>query len=643
MMTVFSRNLLPGFALSAICAALVACGSGSNNLTDPVSNTGSSSTCGASNGLCVTGQLVDEPVTGINYECDTVANVTTAEGYFVCPNNSVVTFFLLSSDGKKKVTLGTAVIQPLIIAVPDPKTGKSKAEAQLLQLSPLDLVSGAGELDNLEGTDLATTKVLNILRVLQGVASTEEFQLPAPSKRIVVSSAARDKLNLLDKDFGAGGFSSTTTLDETFTKIGITLPAVADAKNHFLAGQRIMLAGLYEAPGLVFSVQRAIDDVIETGIVGKNGDTIILGTNNKQEDKAIESILLLLDRDGRSIGLGQEWKGITQSSPTDSSIPKNVTEMRSKIAPSELVPVSDGLGFSLNGKVKSGFKFKVINKDTLLDDGFVEIYEGTNRYGFISGHPFIYRSLFGLPETTPVSPDLLGKWRRLDKSGQTASYVGSVNLERRRRFDPLLDPAAWKTLDTVKSGEKAIFPLHFKLTFKDSDVSTSGGCSLTGGCTIGSAGITVLENGNIISDMDNNCSSVDANLVDKVSAQQEYRLGAVSAIFPLSGKYYISPVILFSRIPGWEKFYGIMIGDAGRKARIDVSGIQDGLISMKSFENDKTDSSKLSEAAAEWLNYPLSMASFQTTPVDKTGQFPKSYGIISDISLQSCYSPAIKP
>ncbi len=639
-----SRKLLLASAISALCAGLAGCGAGSNNLADPVSDTPTSSTCGANSGLCITGQFVDEPVSGLNYECDTVRSVTTAEGYFNCPNNSVVTFYLQAENGKRRITLGTMIVKALVISVYDSATGKSKLEPQLLQVSPLNLVEGGDKFDDLDTVGLPTTKAVNIIRLLQSLAASGAA-LPAPSGRIHITEEIKAHLESLTEDVGSGTFGSTPQIEAALKpfleKAAVTLPTANAAKARFINNYRIVHSGLYEATPQVFSIPRLNEPDLESGMVGQKGDTVVVG-ENRIADKAVEAILMLIDRDNKSISLGLEWRGTVESKTTDDTVAKSVSDLRFKTAPVDLQPVSDNLGFSLSGKIKTGINFGVQDVDSLVSQGQIRITKGTSRHGYIVSHPFIYRSLFGLAETAEVPDEFIGTWERVENDN-SVSYTGTMNLERKRRFDPLLDPAGWKTLDTVKSGERPVFPLHMRLTLRNNDISAATGCPAQEGCTVGTVGVTVLPNGNIVSDINNDCGAVDGGLMD-TSGQQEYRLGAVSALFMLNNRYFISPVMLFTKIPGWEQYYGTLLGAAGRKARIDISGVLNGNISMLTFEMNPKDVSKLSDGPAEWLNYPRTLRLQQTQPVsqDKTADLPKAQGVVSGTALQACYNPQPK-
>ena len=73
-------------------------------------------------------------------------------------------------------------------------------------------------------------------------------------------------------------------------------------------------------------------------------------------------------------------------------------------------------------------------------------------------------------------------------------------------------------------------------TKQDGDRSTACGGTSGNGCSFGEVGITILDNGNIITDRDNDCSAVDAQtLIDQGDggsnqAVAEQRLGVISTV-----------------------------------------------------------------------------------------------------------------
>ena len=108
----------------------------------------------------------------------------------------------------------------------------------------------------------------------------------------------------------------------------------------------------------------------------------------------------------------------------------------------------------------------------------------------------------------------------------------------------------WKTIDNVTVGEKPVFPLHLKLTLRDGDRTAASGGATGNGCLLGEMGITILGNGNIITDRDNKCSTVDAiTLQDSTTAIQEQRFRLVATVLRDATRKRLSSDCAFAN--GW--------------------------------------------------------------------------------------------
>ena len=263
-------------------------------------------------------------------------------------------------------------------------------------------------------------------------------------------------------------------------------------------------------------------------------------------------------------------------------------------------------------------------------------------YGFILGHPVFYRNLFGLSDSEPVDPKKIGAWKRLGPTGLT-QYEGSATLQRFRTLDPFLDPVVWKTMSTLPSGQNAkpVFPLHLSMTLRNNDTRPLSSCGASG-CVVGKINFTVLENGNIVSDVDQDCSALKTDGSDQdAEGQQEYRLGTVAALIQELSSNYFSPVMLIPHITGWEALYGTQIGmttsAGGGKVKIGFSAVHAGSVSILDNEAEN------SVAPATWVNYVKFHRFSQTSPVPRTAEIPTAQGVVSDIQLQACYNPLPKP
>ena len=650
------RRLYLSTAMAAVAAALTACG-GSNNLDDPVTEI-KSSCVGAT---CVSGQFVDEPVAGLNYRCENVVGETSATGMFSCPNNSVATFYLKAKNGTREIVLGSVKIAK-VVSVNNYQTVK------FLQITPRNLVENGNAIDDLTAPENKVTQVLNIIRLLQAMGDPTDAY-PGASGRITLTDERKKAIEALETDFSSALFATSnfdSLIQPVLAKVGTTgatLPTTAAAIDRYMTGFRAIQAGVYEANPQVFSgfVDLEKLNLLDVGVVGQSGSTVEVGSNRISQ-KALEGFLFMLDRDGKSLGFGLEWLDEVQTSPSDASdlsIPRSSSEMRFKSAPVDLTPVSNNIGFNMSGLIKPNFSFHVGAAGTGENLGTVQITAGIMEHGFILGHPVFYRNLFGLSDSEPVDPKKIGAWKRLGPTGLT-QYEGNATIQRFRTFDPFLDPVVWKTLSTLPSGQNAkpVFPLHLTMTLRNNDARPLSGCGANG-CVVGRVDFTVLENGNIVSDVDRDCSALKTDGSDQdAEGQREYRLGSVAALIQELSSSYFSPVMLIPHIPGWEALYGAQIGmttsAGGGKVKIGFSAVHAGSVSILDNEAEN------SVAPATWVNYLRFHRLSQTHSGDpvKEGvqvnvkgeitpkfsdEIPTAQGVISDIQLQTCYNPLPKP
>ena len=216
----------------------------------------------------------------------------------------------------------------------------------------------------------------------------------------------------------------------------------------------------------------------------------MVGETTQSLEKSFESLFFIVDRDAKSIGLGLEWRDTLDIATLDTTLLQKILLDKS---PTPLTFTSQDIGFDVTGKVKPEFKLLTESGDT------IEITQGVMTKGNLLGNDFFYRNVYGLTTSDTVDSTSFGKWRR---TGALA-LEGTVNISKVRDTAPYLDAAIWKTKDSSSSAP--IFPLHLKLTFRDSDAKT---CPSTG-CVVGEMGISILENGNIITDRNNNCRPVN--------------------------------------------------------------------------------------------------------------------------------------
>jgi len=629
-------------ALPAMIALLSGCGEEGNNLADPIVNEAETTTTCQNKNFCLTGQFIDEPVVGLNYKCNLVEGITDEEGAFSCPSNSVATFFLKSETGKRTIYLGKYRVRSLGSATGTPIQ-------ILLTVTPKDLVAKYPE--KFPDADLNTEEgiqVTNILRLLQALDSDGQSVNKAVN-RIVIDSKDKKAIDELAADVNLPDFAETSTfnslLKPMFDKIeGKSLEAVtaSQAIARFKQSLPVINAGVYEVVPTNANVLDSNGKVSYTGMLGKWTDSDL---------HSMVSMFFVVDRDGKSVGNAFEWQKTLTSAQLDNGL--LIRDILLGVAPTHLDFSSVDMGFDSNGKVTPNFMLQA-------ETGQIKITQGTLQKGNISGGERLYRNSYGLTETEEVDKTKLGIWQRISTNG-VAQLTGTLNLQKNRTVNLFLEPSVWKTVDTVAVGERPIFPLHLKMTLRDNDKSAICGGTTGNGCLVGDMGFTILDNGNIITDRDNDCSVTDiATLQDQgdgVSNDvvQEHRLGTIATVLRDSTTKKIVPSIVPVMLVGnwarqlpntdpWQKFYGFYMGmpsglTGGSKVEIDISRVLDKIVSI---QHQKDEQEKGLGVKPLWTNYANFMQFFSMSKADQEKNSTKLQGRVTSIQTQTCYNPQPK-
>lgn len=624
-MKLSSRLLL----LPAMISLLIACGEESNTLSNPSAknNDAETTTSCQDKDYCVATQFLDEPVVGLNYECNSIAGVTDDDGVFLCPNNSVVSFFLKSASGNKKIELGKYRVKTLGSAV----DGSPILKLNLIA-TPEDLVAQA------DGAAIDNKQLTNILRLLQALDSDGH----SPNRvinRIVLDS--KDKF----------------AIDELATSVSLTQFATDDfdqvLKPMFdkLAPKSLASVGAAQAQARfndsLISINAGIYEVTPTFI--KESDNVYNGMFGRWTGSnlySMVSMFFLVDRDGKTIGTALEWQKELSTEDLNNSLVFN--DFVVKTIPQDLFFNTNEPLFTPKGNV---IPANFVLKNALGD--VIKVTRGVLNKNNISSGEAAYRIAYGLTQVQAVDVSQLGAWQRNSATGISQISAATLSLQKTRTPNMYLDGNFWRTKDNVVTGEKPIFPLHLKLTLKDSNTSTA--CSSTG-CLIGDIGITILENGNIITDRNNDCSVVDSNTLKDAVNMQEQRLGFVASVLvdrtqSTTSESLIAPVMLVGdwakQLPSsdlWYKIYGLHLGaisgmSGGPKVQIDIARATSGIVSIK---NQQDEQEKLGEVAlwANYINYLKYLSEPNTEKKKDIGY--ASLGAVTNIQTQACYNPQPK-
>ncbi len=644
---------LSAFPIVALTTVLSGCGGASNNLADPTASaTGAIVACtSTSTTTCVSSQfVVDAPVSGISYQCGSVNNVTDATGTVSCPDQSVATFSIQGTGGKKSITLGSYLIQS------NRDVGRNATQA-LVSITPLNLVSNSKDATSL--SDSAATAAVNIAQVIESLRSTSSpYTAGSPTSRIIIDSATQDKINLLASDIIAGDFASdaaATKLAPVLTGLNTSLVSTADTITRFnQALQAIQAGAYYTSPVLIGSLpsfSTAAAQQIAT-----------LATSNTTNDEALVGLSSVIDRSGYAIGLGVEWNG--NIAPAGSSTPTAYNLLTSSNGYNRLILNNNAVNTPsflnpVSNFVNSNFVWQSqafsLDSNGAWQQQTSPLGTATFKNGRLLGGTYIVGSNtlwqnVSNTSTTIAPSNELASWSQ-DNSSITNYYNGTMNLQKSRSVDTFLDPLVYKTAANVGSGNKPIFPLYGVLTFTYTDTN-----QLTQ--TLGSQGIAILANGNIITDMNKQCLPVNSNTLIDAAGTQQYRIGVVGAAFQgitnISARY-ISPIVVLSG-QQFGALNGVQVGtiNSSPSAKVNVQAVLSGNVNMSDNSNVySTDSStgkvtvtstgEQSVLPAQYLNYYDFWNANKTTQTqaDKIA-IARSSGYVT-MAVSGCYNPQPAP
>lgn len=586
------HGLHRAFALSALTLALAACSAGSNTINSKAGS-GERTECTAKN--CVQLEFTDDPVVGLNYRCDTVVNVTDNTGVAKCPNNSNVTFYLRAKTGKNEVVLGTAKVEA-VRSVTDDEA--SSSNSPLIRLTPKDLVvlDSSTSLGDLEGGNARAA--INITRLLQSLRLPEKpFVASAPVNSIFITEDIKadiDKIVDKDKkmtDIKASDFSS----DDVFTKLepwlkarNVTVLDAETAKQRLLNTLKVIKAGVYYGTPTITlpdtTTSPSNGGAIDIGgtIGGIDTASLKLGIegekNGEVNNRATMATYMLTDRSGASMGQGMYWAG----SASDSKAAYNLyreTDFKKLSLQSSLAGFN-AVTDDIEQLAWTTAAVAAPSGGTGQPATRIEFQDGRLIRNFaMVGSEKLYRLYTGIKPEELIPSGSLGLWRQfnLNDNGSpqtTVAYSGTATIAKAVSVNTFLDPEVWRTKDTVLAGETYVFPLHVTLSFKAGAACPNG----TDCIDVGQLGMTILEDGNIISDLNQDCTDVSAATLKQTDGTQEFRIGTVRAAYTSQNNadYFIGPALLLGNSAFSANPFAATIGTT----TFDFDGVQVGTLAL---------------------------------------------------------------
>ncbi len=531
---------------------LAACSGGSNNLSDPPPETNPSSACG-SDETCITGRFEDGQVAGLDYSCGTISGTTKSNGDFTCAVGSTVKFMINHDDIGHEVMLGQALVQDALQDNRLLPKGTDGKPLKRIYLTALDL---AGTKD-LAAPAAATAR--NINRLLHALNSSDGTTTLAikdnPARDIILTEADKKEfLVALNESLALSALSE----DVFEAKIGAALSAMtvprilesrADADRTLEKATYSIMAGLYQDNGFIVSTNSPVSLENQAVLI-----SLFYGFNATEE--LFGEVLLGIDRKGRFFGAGSASMGA-----------RNLEIELVRYDPTRFYPKPESY-LKLDGSV-AGLELDLENMQTF------SLATGVIDRNFIAINETAYKNAYGVDVP---NLDRLGTLKSPDIA---SPYTFSgFNLVRPTNLVTTLNPDVWNELT---------FPLHVKGTLKTTINSIES--------VVGTINFSILSDGNIVTDLDADCSVVDlVSLSD--GDKQELPMGVIGRVFPLDSRLYVEPLLVLpNTIEFGSAIANSSVGGLGNPVRLRVDA---GANFLKAFKN--TPGATTDDELALWVN-----------------------------------------
>ncbi|NNM53071.1 MAG: hypothetical protein HKM02_12750 [Pseudomonadales bacterium] len=566
-----------GWLLSCwVLLVLAGCGSGGGSKLNSqgLTNASVTASCTSLSGVtCISGRFIDDAVANLHYACSdssgTVQAVTDAGGGFSCPNDSgQVDFYLINNAGTIKVDLGSAAVTQTsdtnglstpgyLVVTPRTLAGEDASGSETYSNTSLNITRFLFLFDQVSNA-IATISPSNVITLSLPDQEQLATLMPvtAPSSSTATSQASETTV-LSSSDFSLDEASFNAKVQTLVAALSRPMGTQAQASTHLDATLNATRAGLYSSPGTAL----ASSSVQTAGFYGSNAS-----------EQLFVDPYLMYDRAGRVFGFAITSLLSCGGSCANTSNSSFSTSAELSVFAPGLTPFTV---FSKGGQWR----------DTLTlpgTEGSVNISQGRLYRDHILDTAANYQSTYGASVQVPTAD--LGQFTLPEQS-----LSGSYALRRSTLVAPTLDPAIWPS--------KVVLPLNLLLTF-------SGSTQI-----VGQLGIAILPDGNIVTDLNRTCATVDpATLVDAKGVQQ-YPIGVIANVFSNNGATYLSPVILLPIISALPTaLQGVIVGESDItqtlvRLRIDPSSYQ---YQMYANGLDATTNMPLPDGSsnpAVWMNF----------------------------------------
>lgn len=500
--------------LLGLTALLAGCSGGSANLSTPILGPDPNTDCGKKPALCTTMVFYDDPVENLRYECGVNKDLTDAEGRFICPMGLDVLFYL---GANKEVKLGS-------IKVPTSEViDHAKRRNYVLKdwVTPIDLARAEKPTDvsTCSGDSSWKSNVLRLIRSLDHDGDAFNAQeavnrIKIPTKELDSVLASKFLATAPVKDFKPCDFADTTKFETTFGAavaggVLFDLEAALQATQSLPVAQRQKPLNKEDAGRLLATADYANTrfEAVRQQLLG--GTYTIVGPISSASGVGSNAsgYQFLVDRTGEAFGFGVLHR--LDGTTSEGTVNYLYDTFYFRQLPETLRPTfaEDGTltNFSFATRPEKGKSNAV---GTLRLDGRM-----LNNQLW----PFDY-NYNGSGVTAKDSE--LGVWKETTESGQlVANSQGGFAMLMQAALPTNIVDGDWSSVVPSGSGGPRHYELH--LGYTDSDGSQK---------SLGDLPMTILRNGSVITDLNDNCQAVDVSIMKDGGGQQEYRIGVIGSV-----------------------------------------------------------------------------------------------------------------
>ena len=306
------------------------------------------------------------------------------------------------------------------------------------------------------------------------------------------------------------------------------------------------------------------------------------------------TFFLLTDRQGYTIGTGQQWRGAATVLNDKVTLPYILT---TKVKPERMwVNAQTGWFDAIDHRININQPLRLSVTDQSAND--VMIHQGKLLNGYsIAGTKVVYKQLLQLKEEDdPVDSNALGLWKQ-NIDGE--SYQGTIDIFKVNPSS-YLSKNIFKTKANVQTGQNYIFPLYatLKFKFKDPSILQNQGVDNI------QVGIMIDQYGDIRTDIKPDATTVDMSglcaatqsinadgtITDEYGVTQ-YRIGTVSATSEAVNDKSLAVRMMLSN-PKLGLLDGTTFGlnlTIGTGAKINIHNLLNGSpsgINLSNFKNE---------------------------------------------------------